>query len=209
VKRPPPRRAQRRPPIPLDLGPVKLKIEVQAEPRVEPPRPGGAPQDEGGGLLASLPAVHGRGWVGHWSVALGTETIKLDLGEGLVAAEELLVFLLELVDEGHGEWTLFDREGEALIIEAQVHGPDVALELGGEDGPPRWNGRKMPQRATVRLRAVVDQGTSALRALLKQAARIDADFGADGSLKGVWDDLDALKEAVAELPRGFAPKADA
>lgn len=203
------RRSPRRPPAPRDLGPVAFKVVVNARPRVAPP---GAPPElefEGGGLFAALPAVHGRGWDGDWSIVLGPQTLELGFGEGLAAAEELLVFLLELVDDGHGEWTLLDPDDEALIIEAQVHGPDVNLELGGEEGPPRWRGKSLPQRATVRLRAVVDQGTSALRALLKQAARIDPDFGADGSLKGLWEDLDALKEAVAELPRGFAPQADA
>ena len=208
MKRPskPARRTPRRPPVPTDLGPVKIKIDVQAEPRVEPPRGEPEPAFEGGGLLASLPSVHARGWVGGWSLVLGPQTLKLSFGEGLAAAEELLVLLLELVDDGHGEWTLFDADGEALIVEAQVHGPDVNLEFTGEDGPPRWNNRKISQRATVRLRGLVDQGTAALRALLKQAARIEPSFGADGSLKGLWDDLDALKEAVAELPRGYAPK---
>jgi hypothetical protein len=185
---------------------VKFKIDVKAKPRVEPPGQTAELEFDGGGLLAALPAVHTKAWVGDWSIVLGDETIKLAFGEGLGAAEELLVFMLELVDDAHGEWTLFDRDENALILEAQAFGPDVNLELASEEGAPRWNGRKLPRKATVRLRAVVDQGTAALRTLLKQAARVDPDFGADGSLKGLWEDLDALKEAVAELPRGFAPR---
>ncbi len=202
------RRPRKRPPLPQDLGPVAFKVDVKAQPRIEPPRDVPEPELLGGGLLASLAEVHGKGWTGGWSLVVGSETLRLGFGEGLSAAEELLVFMIELVEDAHGEWTLYDRDGDALILEAQAHGPDVNLEFTGEDGPPRWNGRRLPKRATVRLRAVVDQGTSALRALLKQAARVDAEFGADGSLKGLWEDLDALKEAVAELPRGFAPRRD-
>ena len=203
------RRAPRRPPVPSDLGPVAFKVVVNARPRVAPPSATPELEFGGGGLLAALPSVHSRGWDGDWSVVVGALSLKLSFGEGLAAAEELLVFLLELVDDGHGEWTLVGSDDEPLIIEAQVHGPDVNLELCGEDGPPRWEGRGVSQRATVRLRAVVDQGSSALRALLKQAARLDPDFGADGSLKGLWEDLDALKEAVADMPRGFPPGANA
>lgn len=205
MKRPNPRkpRGKPKPPVPSDLGPVRFAMAVQARPRIETPTGEAPPEFEGGGLLAELPTVHGRGWKGTWTVAFGPTELKMPLGEGLAAAEELLVFILELVDAGYGEWTLYDREDKALILEAQVFGPDVNLEFGGEDGPPHWNGKRLSKKATVRLRKVVDQGTEALRTLLKQAARLDPDFGSDGSLKSLWDDLDALKEAVADLPRSF------
>ena len=83
------RRPTRRPPVPTDLGPVAFKIVVDARPRIEPPRAEPETAFEGGGLLAALPTVHGRGWTGGWSVAIGSETLKLPFGEGLAASEEI------------------------------------------------------------------------------------------------------------------------
>ena len=112
---------------------------------------------------------------------------------------------MELVDAGYGEWTLLDGD-DALIIEAQVFGPDVQLEFGCENGAPRFRGRSLPRKATLRLRALIEEGVGIIRQLLEQAGRLDPAFVEREEVTLLVQDLDTVVGAVADLPREFRSK---
>lgn len=202
MSRPRPRSGRgKRPPPSADLGPVPFGIDITVRERA-----GKKAEVSEGGILAALSTVHRSGYTGRLAVRVGGVVLELKTERDLGVVEELYVFLVELLDAQYGEWTLFDGQDRELILEAQAHGPDVNLEFTGEEGSPTWNGARLPRRATVRLRALVDAGVAAIKALLKQAGKVDPDFGGGGQLAEIWGDLDELSSAVSDLPAAFKPK---
>ncbi len=205
MSRPKPRPGRGKRPKPAaDLGPVPFSIDIDVRERA-----GKKAEPSAGGILAALSGVHRSGYTGRFRVRIGEVTLELKTEHDLGFVEELYVLLMELLDSQVGEWTLFDQQDKGLILEAQAHGPDVNIEFTGEDGAPSWNGKGLPRRATVRVRALVEAGADALRTLLKQAGKVDPDFGADGQLGEIWGDLDELVAAVSDLPAAFKAKGDA
>ncbi len=157
------------------------------------------------GLLADLAAAHSRGWRGDWLVSLGSVSLELGLPLDAEVLEEFWVFLIELVDSDGGEWSLRAGEDE-LTIEAQVFGPDVNFEFVSEGSSPRFGGAALPRRATVRLRAVVCEGTAFLASLVSESCRIDPGLRGREDLAGLEADLTQAQEAVASLPGTFGGK---
>lgn len=188
-----------------DLGPVPFRLELRAEAR--PARPGReAPPSMpamAGGALSDLQALVSRKWKGALVLGVGPAVIPLDLKRDLDIVEELVVFLLELVDSGHGELSLVD--GDHLItVEAQVFGPDVTLEFADEEGrAPRFRGQNLPRRASVRLRAVVEQGTAVIENLLELAAGVEEGFSTRTEVGQLRQDLRTLLDATAHQPAAF------
>ena len=200
-----------RTPPPTDLGPVAFRVEFAHEPRTAADRATLAPPeaDDGplGGPLQQLAAVHARFYRGKCTMHLGDSIpIKLKTHVDLDAIEELFVMLLELVDGGVGEWSLTDKS-ELLIVEAEALGPDVTLEFGdGDDGPGVFRKVRFPQRATVRLRALVEECAKLIRRLIMEASVADPEFGASTALDELKADLAELVDAVAHHPLEFRAK---
>jgi hypothetical protein len=193
------RRPPKRPAPPTDLGAVSFSVRLKTKPvegEVE------APSSEAVGLIAELAATHARAWTGSWMVSFGEVPIRLEVPRDLELLEEFWVLLLELVDSDHGEWSLYDGSRD-LTMEAQVFGPDVNFEFTSEGGRPRWLKADLPQRATVRLRAVVAEGTAMVRQIASEACRIDPALKESDQLAGLLADIEALQEAVADLPATF------
>ncbi|MBN92556.1 MAG: hypothetical protein CL928_00565 [Deltaproteobacteria bacterium] len=195
-----------------DLGPVPFSIKVILKPRVE--AGGDANRDSLGdraeddlrdGFFSELQSLHGSLFEGNWRLHFGPVKVSLKLPEDLDYLEEFWVFLLELVDAGYGEWTL-DDEGDPLILEAQVFGPDVQLEFGAEKGSPSFRGVALPRRALVRLRAVVDEGTGFVSSLVEAVRRADSRFQAPAEADQILSDLEVLRGAVASYPAAFRPR---
>jgi hypothetical protein len=173
------------------------------------PRKGGAGRtpvagdEEGsGGILAELHERHSRSFRSTWELQLGTLQLVIDSSRQLDALEALWVFLLDLVDVGYGEWSLYDGR-DTLVIEAQVFGPDIQLELAGESGSPRFKGQRLPGRALVRLARFVEQGAGAVATVLEQQCGADAEFAAHPERAGFEQELRDLRAAVAGLPLEF------
>jgi len=162
----------------------------------------GEEPERGVGFLSDAVAAWASAWSGSWTVSFGPVSLELATPGGLEFLEEFWVFLLELVDAGYGEWSLYDG-AEDLTMEAQVFGPDVQLEFTSDGGHPRFAGVDLPDRATLRLRAVVAQGTALLRQLLKEARRVRPELGDRPELVGMQTDMEQLEEAVATLPATF------
>jgi hypothetical protein len=191
-----------------DLGNVPFRIELLAEPRVERERPGPKrPMPAlAGGALSDLQAVHGRGWKGQFTLRFGTTGLTLSLQRDLDCLEEFVVFLIELVDAGAGEWGLPDGD-RLMVLEAQAFGPDLRVEFADEDGGiARFRGQNLPRRATVRLRAFVEEGAALVRKLIVQSREVDPKFGERPELLGLEEDLAAMVEAVAGKPRDWKAK---
>lgn len=192
-----------------ELGPVPFQIELLAEPRVERDRPGPKrPMPAlAGGALSDLQTVHARGWKGQFTLRFGPTSLTLSLQRDLDCLEELVVFLLELVDAGAGEWTLPDGE-RFVVLEAQVFGPDVQVDFTDEDGGvARFRGQSLPRRATVRLRALVEEGAGLVLRLIEQARKVDPVFGQREELSLLEVDMAAVVAAVADRPREWKSKA--
>jgi hypothetical protein len=201
-------------PLPSDLGPVPFALELRSEARPLREGRGGRPLPTPapfGGLLSDLRTIHARGFRGSWTLRLGPLALSLSTQKDLDGIEELWVFLLELVDAGHGEWSLHESgdSEDPLVIEAQRFGPDVNLEFGRESGPPRFRGKALPRRATVRLRALVEEGAALLEKLLAEAASLEPALGARSEARGLREDMQALRDAVKELPRDWRRSATA
>ena len=193
-----------------DLGPVAVSLAVSSV-----PRRGGrnsemsSSQAEGaGGILAELQDCHRRAFRSAWDLDVGTLSVSVDWHAQFDALESLWVFLLDLVDVGYGEWSLHDGRG-ALIIEAEVFGPDVQLEFASEQGEPRFKGQRLPRRALVRVRAMVEQGVGLIRHVLRELSEVDADFGQGDAVGPFEQDLQEIVASVSGLPLEFrAKKAD-
>ena len=186
-----------------DLGPVRFKVRLASEPfAVEEAEP----VDVGVGFLADVAAAHASAWSSRWTVSFGPTNLRLSLPENLDCLEEFWVLLLELVDSDCGEWTLHDGS-RALTMEAQVFGPDVRFEFSSEEGRPRFGGVDLPASATVRLRAVVAQGTAFIRQLLTEARRVRPDLQDREEMTGLMADVEQLQAAVASLPATFKGEA--
>ncbi len=183
-----------------DAGPVPFSLRLESTPAtVERPEV----FDVGPGLIGDLAATYARGWRGRWTVHLGPARIELELPRDGMLLEELWVLLIELVDAEAGEWSLYDGDDE-LVLEMQVYGPDVNIELTtGGGGPPRFRGQRLPDRATVRLRALIAEGVAFFAQLVDDAARLDDTLTERDDLAGFRADLKALTEAVADLPGTF------
>lgn len=182
-----------------DIGPVPFSVRLRSQALI------GSPPEElsdGVGLLADIAAAWARGWTGRWTIHLGDATIKLPLPERLDLLEEFWVMLIELVEAEAGEWSLYDGEDE-IVLEAQVFGHDVNLELSAEGGAPSLGGRQLPERATVRLRAMVSQGVAFLRRLHDEASRLDPTLRDRADAVGFADDMQQLLDAVADMPGTF------
>jgi len=95
---------------------------------------------------------------------------------------------------------------DMLVFEAQVFGPDIQLELAGEDGAPRFKGQLLPRKALVRLRRFVQQGVALLRMVLEQQCGVDAEFARSAQRALFEQDLSDVEAAVAELPLEFKAK---
>lgn len=181
-----------------DVGPVPCSIRLDSKPST-----GGAVEvDVGVGLLADVAAAYARGWTGRWRIGLGKDHVELRTPEDLIHLEEFWVFLIELVDAEAGEWSLYDGSRE-LVMEAQVYGPDINIELTMGGTSPTFRGRRMPDRATVRLRAFVAEGVAFLNGLVAEASKLDPTLLERSDLAGFQDDLRQLTDAVADLPGTF------
>ena len=193
------KRPRSKPPKPKrDLGPVRVSVRLKSEPLLAD-----APEREPGvGLLADMAVAYQRGWKGSWTLSFGEARLVLRTPDHLALMEEFWVFLIELVDAGHGEWSLTD-ETQDLTVEAQVFGPDVQLEFTSGDGPPRYAGRGFPSKATVRLRALISEGTAVIRQFVTQAARMDPTLRERSDLISLLEDAGQLVEAVSNLPGTF------
>jgi hypothetical protein len=188
-----------------DLGPIPFSVTLEHTPRDADERGGPRPRVQGG-ILSALQGAHAAAYRGKWTLQFGDVPLKLKTHVDLHAVEELFVFLLELVDGGFGEWSVEDK-GDLLVIEGDVHGADVSLEFGdGDGGPARFRRVQFPAKATVRLRALVDEGARLIRRLVTDASAADPDFAARPEFDELRADLDALLDAVAHLPRDWAPK---
>ncbi|MCP4867443.1 MAG: hypothetical protein GY898_01830 [Proteobacteria bacterium] len=181
-----------------DVGPVPCSIRLDSKPATRAPDE----VDVGVGLLADVAAAYAKGWTGRWRIGLGKDQLELRTPDDLIHLEEFWVLLLEVVDADAGEWSLYDGDAE-LVMEAQVHGPDINLELSSAGGPPKFRGRRMPDRATVRLRAFVANGVAFFQALIDQAAKLDPSLLERDDLAGFREDLGQLTEAVADMPGTF------
>lgn len=188
-----------------DLGPVRFKVRLESEPFAAE---GEQPADVGVGFLGDVIAAYASAWSGGWTVSFGPQALRLATPRNLDCLEEFWVFLLELVDSGHGEWSLYDGSDD-LTMEAQVFGPDVQVEFISEAGRARFAGADLPDRATVRLRAVVAEGVAFLRQLLTEARRVRPDLAEREELAGMLGDIEQLIEAVASLPATFKGEASA
>ncbi len=181
---------------------MPFSVRLRSQPSITPP----ADVDAGVGLLADLAAAWARGWTGRWTVHLGDVTVKLPLPERFDLLEEFWVLLLELVEAEAGEWSLYD----GVVVEAQVFGPDVNLEFSAPDGgAPRLGGAALPERATVRLRALTSQGVAFLRRLHEEASKLDPSLREREDAVGFLDDMQQLLDAVADLPGTFKKKQEA
>jgi len=188
----------------VDLGPVPFSIAVRAIPRkgVASAGPLGGGEEGSGGILADLHERHHRCFRSTWELHLGSLQLVVDGARQLDALESLWVFLLDLVDVGYGEWSLYDGR-ETLVLEAQVFGPDIQLELAGESGAPRFRGERLPRKALVRLRSFVEQGVQAVRLVMEQQCAVDEAFAGHGERSLFEQDLSEIELAVAELPLEF------
>tara|TARA_Y100001968_G_scaffold182463_1_gene167063 strand:+ start:1708 stop:2256 length:549 start_codon:yes stop_codon:yes gene_type:complete len=155
-----------------------------------------------GGVLAELQARHCGSFQVNWEVRFGDVCLPVEVAPQLDLLESLWVFIIDLVDLGYGEWSLHDGR-DLLVFEAQVFGPDVHLEFGGEAAPPRYAGIKMPGRALVRLRRLVEQGAGVLRDTLGQQQALEPGLVESKSWIEFCADLDAIESAVAHLPAVF------
>ena len=190
---------------PPDLGLIPFAVPLEHTPREAGDRAGPRARVEGG-LLSALQGSHAAAYRGKWVLQFGDVPLKLKTHVDLHAVEELFVFLIEMVDGGFGEWSVQDKS-ELLVIEADVHGADVALEFGdGDGGPATFRRVRFPRKATVRLRAVVEECARLIRRLVVDASVADPDFAARAEVDELRSDLDALVEAVAHLPREWKPK---
>lgn len=188
-------------PPPDDLGPVPFSITTEYGPRQERLPP---PIGVIGGPLASLQAIHAVVYRGKWAAHFGGVPLKLKTHVDIEAIEELYVFLIELVDGGFGEWILRDKD-QTIVLEAQVFGPDADLEFGDADGEaPKFRRVLFPKRAKVRLRALVEESVGLIRRMVTEVAVADPGFGGADELRA---DLDALVQAVADLPLTFGAEA--
>ena len=115
------------------------------------------------------------------------------------------MFLLDLVDVGYGEWSLYDGR-DTLVLEAQVFGPDIQLEFTGQTGTPRFRGVRLPHKALIRLRRFVEQGAGAVRSVMEQQCAVDAVFSGHHERALFEEDLAQIEAAVAELPLEFKTK---
>ncbi len=160
------------------------------------------PEDGTGGILSDLQVLHGGYFRSTWTVQLGSVQLRVDPRKQLDLMESLWVFLLDLVDVGYGEWSLYDGR-DMLVFEAQVFGPDIQLEFCGEGSAPRFGGERLPQKAVVRLRRFVEQGAAALRLVLEQQEAVDSDFSTLPGLEAFAEDLKEIEAVVSELPLEF------
>ena len=193
--------------VPADLGSVSFRIKMARGPRVEVGVQAAAEAAADGalggdGFFTDLQRLFGRLFEGSWSLHFGSVKLVLQLPGDLDVLEEFWVFLLELVDSGYGEWTL-DGDDRPLIIEAQVFGPDVQLEFGAGSGAPQFRGKVLPRRALLRLRAVIDEGTSLLSSIIDDVSRVDAELRERPEVEQLLGDLDQLRAAVATYPATF------
>ena len=195
----PPSRSGRAPRA--DLGPVACTFTVHSVARRGSGKDSG-PEEGTGGILSDLQVLHGMLFRSTWTVQLGSVELRVDPRKQLDLMESLWVFLLDLVDVGYGEWSLYDGR-DMLVFEAQVFGPDVQLEFCGEGSAPRFGGERLPAKALVRLRRFVEQGASALRLVLQQQREADADFSTLPGLEDFAEDLKEIEAAVSELPLEF------
>lgn len=188
----------RRARTPVDLGPVPFSARLSSEPFAsEQPVP-----EPGVGFLADLGAAWASAWSGTFTVSFGEASLRLAMPDSMDCLEEFWVFLLELVDVGHGEWSLYDGADD-LTLEAQVFGPDVQLEFTSEAGRPGFGGVELPDRALLRLRAVIAEGTGFFRQLLREARRVQPALGERAEHAGLLEDMDQLQAAVESLPATF------
>jgi len=162
----------------------------------------GSDEEGSGGILAELHGRHSRFFRSSWELQLGALQLVIDNSRQLDALEALWVFLLDLVDVGYGEWSLYDGR-DSLVIEAQVFGPDIQLELAGESGSPRFRGQRLPSKALVRLARFVEQGSLAVATVLEQQCGVDAEFAAHPERAAFEQELSDLRAAVSELPLEF------
>ena len=184
-----------------DLGPVPVTLSVHSVARKSASKDSG-PEVGTGGVLADLQALHSLRFRSTWLVQLGTVELRVDVRKQLDLMESLWVFLLDLVDVGYGEWSLYDGR-DMVVFEGQVFGPDVQLELCGEDSEPRFAGQRLPRKALVRLRRFVEQGAVALRAVLEEQRALDPAFSELPGLEAFAADLCEIEVAVAGLPLDF------
>lgn len=179
---------------------MPFAVRLVAEPRSAEPSTHEPP---GGGLLDMAADVWGAARQGTWTLSLGGLDLQFPLPEALEHLEGFWVLLLELVDSDSGEWSLFDGRQET-VLEARVSGPDVHIEFVADRGRPRFGGVDLPARATVRLRALVEQGTAFVLGLVDEACAIDPTLRDSADLPGLLADAAALRGAVAQLPATFA-----
>lgn len=193
---------------PRDLGNVPFSVTVDHTPRAPSER---GPRRElmSGGLLCALQGVHAAAYRGKWTLFFGDVPLKLKTHVDLQAVEELFVFLIEMIDGGFGEWSLEDKD-ELLVIEANVHGADVALEFGdGDGGPGTFRRVRFPGKAQVRLAALVQECARLIRRLVVDASVADPEFAARPEVDELRSDLAQIEAAVQNLPREWKPKAGA
>lgn len=184
-----------------DLGPVPFTLTVHSKERRVSGKDHG-PEEGTGGILSDLQALHSSRFRSTWTLQLGELELLVNVGKQLDLIESLWVFLLDLVDVGYGEWSIYDGR-DMLVFEAQVFGPDIQLELCAESGMPRFGGALLPRKAKVRLRRFIEQGVTALRVTLEQQKASDPDFSSLPGLTDFAGDLNEMEEAVAELPLEF------
>jgi hypothetical protein len=185
----------------VDLGPVPFTLTVHSIERRVAGRDAG-PEEGTGGILSDLQALHSTKFRSTWTLQLGEVELLVNVAKQLDLIESLWVFLLDLVDVGYGEWSVYDGR-DMLVFEAQVFGPDIQLELCGEAGMPRFGGALLPRKAMVRLRRFIEQGVAALRLTLEQQKSLDPDFSSLPGLTDFAGELVEMEEAVAELPLEF------
>jgi len=188
----------------VDLGPVPVSIALHAIPRkgVGSAGPLGGGEEGTGGILADLDQRHRRYYRSTWELHLGSLHLVVDGARQLDALESLWVFLLDLVDVGYGEWSLYDGR-DTLVLEAQVFGPDIQLEFTGEADAPRFRGQRLPRKALVRLRSFVEQGARAVRSVMEQQCEVDGEFAGHAERALFEEDLSEIESAVADLPLEF------
>ncbi|MCK6527021.1 hypothetical protein L6R50_05470 [Myxococcota bacterium] len=165
--------------------PGKPRLPVLGSPEPE----AGGPGEDLGKVDFGLSASAKR-----FDVRFGPWTLRIPRGERGLQPSDLWVTLIELLEEGEGEWILPDRPHD-LTVAFGVEGPTVDV---GVFGPGRYRGEGTPGRLQVRLRAMVDGIAAALEGALEEGDPEIARRADD--LRG---DLALAREAVAGLPAGW------
>lgn len=166
--------------------PARPRLPVLGGPE---PEAGGGPGEDLGKVDFGLTASAKR-----FDIRFGPWTLRIPRGERGLQSSDLWVTLIDLLEEGEGEWILPDRPHDLTVVFG-VEGGTVDV---GIFGPGRYRGEETPGRLQVRLRAMVEGIAAALEGALAEGDPEIARRGDD--LRG---DLALAREAVAALPAGW------